>query len=100
MNLEKLGTEVIRKAFSWVIITPHHTATIFQKGLQGQIFFVSFREKKNEALQAYVLEIYDEKGNQKDVANTNDIVFLKLSEDVKDYTYALGRTIGIKNESD
>ncbi len=54
----------------------------------------------NEALQAYVLEIYDEKGNQKDVANTNDIVFLKLSEDVKDYTYALGRTIGIKNESD
>ncbi len=54
----------------------------------------------DEKILARVLEIKDEAKNLKDVANTNDIVWLKLSNKPKNWHWALGRTVGIKNESD
>jgi putative protease len=54
----------------------------------------------NEKILARVLEIKDENKNTKDVANTNDIVWLKLSNKPENFAWALGRTVGIKNELD
>ena len=48
-------------------------------------------------LPSKVLKIYDEKGEEKELSNTNDISLLELSQSPKDYKYALARTIGVKN---
>ena len=47
--------------------------------------------------KANVIEIFDEKMEAVDVANTNDECFIKLNIDFDDYKYALARTIGVKN---
>ncbi len=45
-----------------------------------------------------VLKIYDIKtGEEKPLSNTNDISWIELEKDPKDYKYALARTIGVKN---
>ena len=51
----------------------------------------------SECFRAKVLKIYDEKGEEKELSNTNDVSVLELSQSPKDYKYALARTIGVKN---
>lgn len=52
----------------------------------------------NECFKTKVLQILDIKTlEEKDVSNTNDITIIRLSKELKDYKYALARTIGIKN---
>ncbi len=53
----------------------------------------------DETLRAQVLEIQNEERNESlCVANTNDIVWLKLSVQPKNSKYALGRTVGIRDK--
>lgn len=49
-----------------------------------------------EQFQTKVLEILDEKGLTLDVGNTNAEVYMKFSNEPKDWKYAMARTIGIK----
>lgn len=49
----------------------------------------------NEQFIAEVLSIKDRYGDDLEIANTNDELFLKLSKQPKDYKYALARTKGI-----
>jgi len=46
-----------------------------------------------EQFIAKVLDIRNDKGENVEVANTNDEIFLKLSQTPKDYRYAIARTI-------
>ncbi len=91
------------------------------KGLAGADFLCEFLEKKDnlyrvktrnkmllddeieiispdENFIAKITKIYDLKDLEtvKDVANTNDELYIELSKDPKDYKYALGRTVGVK----
>ncbi len=51
-----------------------------------------------ECFKTKVLKIFDEKNlEEKELSNTNDITLIQLSEEPKDYKYALARTIGVKN---
>lgn len=50
-----------------------------------------------ECFKTRVNKIIDEKGNEKEVLNTNDEFWIELSQEPKDYKYALARTIGVKN---
>ena len=52
----------------------------------------------DECFRAKVLKIWDEKQREeKEVSNTNDVSYLELSQEPKNYKYALARTIGVKN---
>ncbi len=51
----------------------------------------------DECFKATVLKIFDEKGQEKEVLNTNDEFFIELSQEPQNYKYALARTIGVKN---
>lgn len=51
----------------------------------------------SECFKATVNKIIDEKGNEKEVLNTNDEFWIELSHEPQDYKYALARTIGVKN---
>lgn len=48
-----------------------------------------------EQFTSKVIEIKDEKGENLELANTNDELFLRFSIAPKDYKYALARTLGI-----
>ena len=51
-----------------------------------------------ECFEAQVLKIYNKDlTEEKEVGNTNDEIFIKLSKEPTNYKYALARTIGIKN---
>lgn len=51
-----------------------------------------------ECFKAKVTKIIDEKlREEKELSNTNDISWLELSQEPKNYEYALARTIGVKN---
>lgn len=49
-----------------------------------------------EQFVSKIEEIFDEKGNNLELANTNADVYLRLSEEPEDYAVALARTIGVK----
>lgn len=49
-----------------------------------------------EQFVSKIEEIFDEKGNNLELANTNADVYLKLSNEPEDYAVALARTIGVK----
>lgn len=51
----------------------------------------------NNTVRAKVIEIVNPKDQNVDVANTNDVIWLKFDKKL-DGTHALGRTTGIKNE--
>lgn len=91
------------------------------KGLAGSDFLFEFIEKKDdnfkvkiknkikkddvveiitpeEMFEAQILEISDSDGLAQDVGNTNDEIYVNLSRMPLNYKYAIGRTIGIKNE--
>lgn len=52
----------------------------------------------SECFKAKVNKIIDEKlREEKELSNTNDVSWLELSQEPKDYKYALARTIGVKN---
>lgn len=89
------------------------------KGLAGADFLCEFRDKSkngfykvkiknkmllgdeieiitpDEQFLAKVLEIKDKYGDNLETANTNDELFIKFSQEPKDYQYALARTPGI-----
>ena len=50
-----------------------------------------------EQFKAKVESIKDENGEELEVGNTNDDVYIKFSQAPKDYKYAIVRTVGIKN---
>ncbi len=91
------------------------------KGLAGADFLFEFMDKKgdnfkvkiknkikkgdfveiitpDECFEAQVLKITDEDEIEHEVGNTNDEIYVNLSKMPQNYKYALGRTIGIKNE--
>jgi hypothetical protein len=49
-----------------------------------------------EQFRTKIRSIYDEKGIELEVGNTNAEVYVKLDKEVNDYKYAMARTIGIK----
>ncbi len=52
----------------------------------------------DECFKAKVTRIYDEKSQEeKQLCNTNDEFLIELSQNPKNYKYALARTIGVKN---
>ncbi|MBE7705566.1 MAG: U32 family peptidase [Cyanobacteria bacterium SIG29] len=51
----------------------------------------------DECFKAIVKRIIDEKGQEKEVLNTNDEFWIELSQRPKNHKYALARTIGVKN---
>ena len=89
------------------------------KGLAGADFLCEIHDKKDgyykiktknkffikddievispcEKFVTQAVEIKTEDGEQKEFANTNDEIWVKFTQDIKDYKYALVRTIGIK----
>ena len=92
------------------------------KGLAGADFLCEFRDLKDgdfnfvkiknkvllndeveiitpeEQFKAIVEEIKDDKGENLELGNTNDEVFIKFSQSPKNYKYAIARTVGIKGE--
>lgn len=50
----------------------------------------------SEQFVAKIVEILDEKGDSQDLANTNADVYLRFDKEPKDYSVALARTIGVK----
>ncbi len=52
----------------------------------------------DEQFTAVVKEIKDDKGENVELGNTNDDVYIKFSQSPKNYKYAIARTIGIKGE--
>lgn len=52
----------------------------------------------DEMFEAQVLEIKDEDGLEQEIGNTNDEIYLNLSRKPENYKYAIGRTVGIKNQ--
>lgn len=50
----------------------------------------------DEQFKTKILAIYDEKGDELEVGNTNAQVYVKFDLEVKNYQYALARTVGIK----
>lgn len=91
------------------------------KGLAGADFLFEFLGKKDdnfkvriknkikkgdvveiitpdEMFEAQVLVIKDEDGFEQEVGNTNDEIYLNLSYKPENYKYAIGRTVGIKNQ--
>lgn len=49
----------------------------------------------DEQFLAKVVEIKDKDGDNLEIANTNDELFIKFSQEPKDYKYALARTPGV-----
>ena len=50
----------------------------------------------NEQFQTKVVSIKTDKGEEVEIANTNDDIYIKFSQQPNDYHYALARTIGVK----
>ena len=50
----------------------------------------------DEQFKTKVIAIKNEKGEEVEVGNTNDDVYIKFSQPPEDYRYALARTIGVK----
>ena len=51
-----------------------------------------------ECFKTKVIKITEDKsGEEKELSNTNDVTWLELSQEPKEYKYALARTIGVKN---
>ena len=119
-ELLKVGNRGYTTGFALGENKPDSYSYDISKGLAGADFLFEFRNKQNdnyfvkiknkvllgdeveiitpsEQFTTKVIEIIDEKGLNLDVANTNAEVYLKLSNEPKDYKYALARTIGIKN---
>ncbi len=52
----------------------------------------------DECFKTKVTKIIDEKsGEEKELSNTNDVSWIELTQEPKNYEYALARTIGVKN---
>ena len=50
----------------------------------------------HEQFKTKVISIKNEQGEEVEVANTNDDIYMKFSQNPQDYKYALARTIGVK----
>jgi HAD superfamily phosphatase (TIGR01668 family) len=123
-ELKKVGNRGYTKGFFLGIDTQDCESYSYDlsKGLAGADFLCIFLEAQDEfykvqiknkiclndeieiitpdeTLRAQVLEIQDEQRDENlCVANTNDVVWLKLSVQPKSAEYALGRTVGIRDK--
>ena len=79
----------------------------FSSNRDDNLYFVKVKNKvllndeveiitPKEQFVAKIVEILDEKGETQDLANTNADVYLKLDKEPEDYSVALARTIGVK----
>lgn len=73
----------------------------------NELYFVKVKNKimpndeieiisPTEQFKAKILSIYDEKGLELEVGNTNAEIYVKFDKEINDYKYAIARTIGIK----
>ena len=51
----------------------------------------------SEKFVTQAIEIKNNEGELLEFANTNDELFIKFRDEIKDYKYAIVRTVGIKN---
>lgn len=81
----------------------------FKPECEGDFFLVKIKNKMlindeveiitpDEQFTAVVEEIKDDKGENVELGNTNDDVYIRFSQSPKNYKYAIARTIGIKGE--
>lgn len=81
----------------------------FKPECEGDFFLVKIKNKMlindeveiitpGEQFTAVVEEIKDDKGENVELGNTNDDVYIRFSQSPKNYKYAIARTIGIKGE--
>ncbi|MBE7706632.1 MAG: U32 family peptidase [Cyanobacteria bacterium SIG30] len=121
-ELKKVGNRGYTTGFFLGVNEPSSYSYDISKGLAGADFLCVFQDKdeigykveiKNKILLNDKIEVIapfqneiltvvgikNEKREDVDVANTNDIVYLKFDREVDiDYNFALARTLGIKNE--
>ena len=93
------------------------------KGLAGADFLCEFKDKQDnlyrvkiknkinindrieiitpdEQFETEVIKIYNDAKEELELGNTNDEVFIELSQNPQNYKYAIGRTTGIRNYRD
>ena len=80
---------------------------VFNSDSKKDLFFVKIKNKillgdeveiitPTEQFKTHITEIFDEKGEAQDLANTNADVYLGFDKNPVDYEIALARTIGVK----
>ncbi len=80
---------------------------VFNSDSKKELFFVKIKNKillgdeveiitPTEQFKTHITEIFDEKGEAQDLANTNADVYLGFDKNPVDYEIALARTIGVK----
>ena len=76
-----------------------HTSNFFLVKIKNKIHVNNEVEiiTPNEQFKAVVESIKTKDGEELDVGNTNDDVYIKFSKAPEDYKYAIARTVGIKN---
>lgn len=86
-----------------------YSDVVFSSDRNDDLFYVKVKNKvllndeveiitPSEKFVTKIVEIIDEKGESQDLANTNADVYLKLSQEPKEYDVALARTIGVKED--
>ncbi len=120
IELQKVGNRGYTTGFALGENKPDSYSYDISKGLAGADFLCEFKgEEKDgtyfvkvknkmlagdeveiitpeEQFRTIVEKIYDEEFDEIQVANTNADVWIKFSQNPKDYKYAMARTIGVK----
>lgn len=120
IELQKVGNRGYTTGFALGENKPDSYSYDISKGLAGADFLFEFHEKENdsylvkiknkihvndeveiispsEQFTTKVVEIKSADGEEKEIGNTNDDVYLKFEKAPVDYKYALARTIGVKH---
>ncbi len=119
IELQKVGNRGYTTGFALGENKPDSYSYDISKGLAGADFLFEFHGKENdgylvkiknkihlndeveiitpsEQFITKVVEIKSQEGEDKEIGNTNDDVYLKFEKAPVDYKYALARTIGVK----
>ena len=122
LELKKVGNRGYTTGFALGDNNGESYSYDISKGLAGADFLCEFKPEKeddfflvkiknkmllkdeveiitpDEQFRAVIEEIKDEKGENVELGNTNDDVYIRFSQSPKNYKYAIARTIGIKGE--
>lgn len=87
-----------RKKYSEVDYTSEREDVLYCVKIKNKILLNDEIEiiSPKEQFIAKIVEILNEKGQNLNTANTNSEVYLKLDKEPEDYEFALGRTVGVK----
>lgn len=120
IELQKVGNRGYTTGFALGENKPDSYSYDISKGLAGADFLFEFHEKESdsylvkiknkihvndeveiispsEQFITKVVEIKSADGEEKEIGNTNDDIYLKFEKAPVDYKYALARTIGVKH---